>query len=324
MNDCCSPTSANVVPLKHSKEPKSTQTTRLNKRSLSAPHDELAEIPAGSFIMGDHFVEGYPKDGELPLHEVKLDSFRISTTTVTNQQFESFVQQTGYITTAEQYGVSAVFYAAFQGSPSAVVQQVTGAPWWLAVRGADWRRPNGPGSSIANKLDHPVVHVSWEDAITYCTWAGTRLPTEAEWEYAARGGLKGKRYAWGDELILNGRWNCNIWQGKFPHENTAEDGYLTTAPGKSYRPNGYDLWQVAGNVWEWCSDWFADDYYSRSEVSNPTGPEYGDQRVMRGGSYLCHDSYCNRYRVSARNSNTPDSSSGNIGFRTVEVREPLL
>lgn len=317
MNDCCSPTSANIVPFEHSKEPKLTQATRLNTRPRRAPQDEFVDIPAGSFIMGDHFVEGYPEDGELPLHEVTLDSFRISTTTVTNQQFESFVQQTGYKTTAEQYGVSAVFFAAFQGSASAIIQHVKGAPWWLAVRGASWCRPNGPDSSIANKLDHPVVHVSWEDAVAYCTWAGTRLPTEAEWEYAARGGLKRKRYAWGDELIFNGNWNCNIWQGKFPHENTAEDGYLTTAPGKSYRPNGYGLWQVAGNVWEWCSDWFADGYYSRSETTNPTGPDYGKQRVMRGGSYLCHDSYCNRYRVSARNSNTPDSSSGNVGFRTV-------
>lgn len=268
--------------------------------------------------MGDHFSEGYPRDGELPLHEVTLDSFRISTTTVTNRQFARFVRQTGYITTAEQHGISAVFFAAFQGPTSAIVQHVPGAPWWLAVRGAHWARPNGPGSSITEIMDHPVVHVSWEDAVAYCNWAGTRLPTEAEWEYAARGGLDSKRYAWGDELVVNGTWNCNIWQGTFPHDNTAEDGYLTTAPSKSYRPNGYGLWQVAGNVWEWCSDWFVDDYYSRSDTLNPHGPRDGEQRVMRGGSYLCHDSYCNRYRVSARNSNTPDSSSGNVGFRTVQ------
>lgn len=267
--------------------------------------------------MGDHGEAGYEADGETPVHEVRLSSFFMSESTVTNQGFEVFVKDTGYVTTAELLGFSAVFYAAFQGPTTAILQQVRATPWWLAVQGADWRHPNGPSSSIDNIKDHPVVHVSWHDAIAYCAWRGGRLPTEAEWEYAARGGLRNKQYVWGNSLTSHGHWICNIWQGEFPHTNTADDGYLTTAPVKTYEPNGYGLWQMAGNVWEWCHDWFAADYYSNSEIFDPLGPEDGTQRVMRGGSYLCHDSYCNRYRVSARSSNTPDSASANIGFRCV-------
>lgn len=278
---------------------------------------EFARIPGGTFSMGDHWEAGYRADGETPVHEVTLGSFAMGTTTVTNAQFETFVEATGYRTTAEKHGVSAVFYAAFQGQHSAILHQVTGAPWWLAVKGADWRHPNGPSSGIQDKPAHPVVHVSHDDANAYCDWSGTRLPSEAEWEYAARGGLAMKKYAWGDELTVAGEWNCNIWQGEFPLDNTTEDGYLTTAPGRTYQPNGYGLWQMAGNVWEWCEDWFAADYYSSSEPADPRGPASGEYRSMRGGSYLCHESYCNRYQAAARNYNTPDATSGNIGFRCV-------
>jgi formylglycine-generating enzyme len=272
-------------------------------------------VPGGVFHMGDAFGEGYPGDGETPVHEVELPAFSIDATTVTNAQFAAFVADSGYVTEAERLGVSAVFHLAFHGARGDVLHAVSGAPWWLAVKGASWRRPEGPGSSVDARQDHPVVHVSWNDAQAYCQWAGKRLPTEAEWEYAARGGLNRARYAWGDHLAERGAWPCNIWQGDFPITNTLEDGHLTTAPARSYSPNGFGLWQMTGNVWEWCSDWFAADYYARSPRRRPAGPPHGVSRVMRGGSYLCHESYCNRYRVAARSSNTPDSFSANIGFR---------
>jgi formylglycine-generating enzyme required for sulfatase activity len=276
-------------------------------------------VPAGGFAMGDGFGEGYPADGETPVHHVRLRAFRMDATTVTNAQFAAFVKDTGHVTGAEEFGVSAVFHLAFAANARAdrrhVVNQAAGTPWWLAVSGADWRHPEGPGSDISARQNHPVVHVSWYDAQAYAAWAGKRLPTEAEWEYAARGGLEGRRFAWGDELTPRGRWLCNIWQGAFPAHNTVEDGHLATAPAASYPPNGYGLHQTAGNVWEWCADWFAADYYARSPSADPTGPGAGEQRVMRGGSYLCHASYCHRYRVAARSSNTPESTAGNIGFR---------
>ncbi|MGH3353007.1 MAG: formylglycine-generating enzyme family protein [Nocardioides sp.] len=272
-------------------------------------------IPAGSFAMGDAFGEGYDTDGETPVHEVRLDSFRMDATTVTNAGFAAFCKDTGYVTEAEELGVSAVFHLAFRGGRGDVLHEVAEAPWWWAVKGASWRHPGGPASSIQDRQNHPVVHVTWHDAQAYCAWAGKRLPTEAEWEFAARGGLQGSRFPWGDELTPRDRWRCNIWQGDFPRTNTADDGHVTTAPVKTYRPNGHGLWQMAGNVWEWCADWFHADYYADSPVAAPRGPEAGTTRVMRGGSYLCHDSYCHRYRVAARSSNTPDSASGNIGFR---------
>ncbi|MFC8229849.1 formylglycine-generating enzyme family protein [Streptomyces sp. NPDC057287] len=260
---------------------------------------QLVDLPGGRFLMGTDDPDGFPADGEGPVREAATAAFRIAPTAVSNAQFASFVKATGHVTEAEHFGSSFVFAGLLPDELAASSQQVAAVPWWRAVPGADWRHPEGPGSSFATRQNHPVVHVSWNDAQAYCAWSGTRLPTEVEWEYAARGGLEQRRYPWGDELTPDGRHMCNIWQGDFPTRNTGEDGFLGTAPVKSYRPNGYGLHNVVGNVWEWCEDWFAPD----------------TARVMRGGSYLCHDSYCNRYRVAARSSNTPDSSTGNIGFR---------
>lgn len=277
-----------------------------------------ALIPSGTFRMGDSTGSGNFGDGETPVHDVAVSEFEIDKTSVTNEQFAIFVDDTGFRTEAETFGFSAVFHLAIDTEPSNIMGPASGTPWWAGVRGADWPHPGGPGSSIERLGDHPVVHISWNDAVAYCDWAGRRLPTEAEWERASRGGRDGETYPWGDELMTNtGAWQCNIWQGTFPHVNTVDDGWLTTAPVGTFAPNAFGLWQTVGNIWEWCSDWYSPDYYSLSPHENPTGPETGDRRVLRGGSYLCHDSYCNRYRNSARSSNTPDSSMGNAGFRTV-------
>ncbi|MCZ4077880.1 formylglycine-generating enzyme family protein [Rhodococcus sp. H36-A4] len=272
-------------------------------------------IPGGAFEMGDALGEGYLADGEVPVHSVELATFYLDATAVTNSAFAKFVKTTGYVTESEIHGSSAVFHLSMSADRADVLHRLDTTPWWLTVRGADWRHPEGRLSGIGNVPNHPVTHVSWHDAQAYAAWAGKRLPTEAEWEYAARGGLAGKRYAWGDELTPRGQWRCNIWQGQFPDVNTEEDGFLTTAPVKTYRPNGFGLYNMAGNVWEWCADFFDSAYYQRSPVQNPAGPDAGENRVMRGGSFLCHDSYCNRYRVAARASNTPDSASANLGFR---------
>jgi formylglycine-generating enzyme required for sulfatase activity len=268
-----------------------------------------------SFEMGDHHDEGYPADGETPVHHVTLDSFWIDATTVTNAAYATFAKSTGYRTVAERDGTSMVFHLAMTDQTRHVLGSPEHTAWWLLVQGASWRHPEGPGSDISRRPQHPVVHIAHSDALAYAEWAGKRLPTEAEWEYAARGGLQGARFAWGDELTPGGTHRCNIWQGEFPFANTAEDGWLTTAPVKTYRANGFGLYQLAGNVWEWCADWFDPRYYARSPDHNPTGPAAGTARVMRGGSYLCHDSYCHRYRVAARSATPPTSSSGNLGFR---------
>lgn len=278
---------------------------------------EQAVIPGGTFTMGDSFGDGNPADGESFRHAVRLESFSMDTTSVTNAAFAAFVEDTGYVTEAEKFGFSAVFHLALQSERSDILGQPPQTPWWLGVRDATWSQPGGRHSTIRGLEDHPVVHVTWNDAMAYCDWADRRLPTEAEWEYASRGGLASRRYPWGEQSPDHPEWRCNIWQGTFPSVNTVEDRYLTTAPVQSYEPNGYGLWQTVGNVWEWCADWYDVGYYERSPLHNPQGPESGMARVMRGGSFLCHDSYCNRYRNSARSSNTPDSSMSNTGFRTV-------
>jgi len=273
-------------------------------------------LPGGEYYMGTDSKEGFPDDGEGPVHLIKLKPFYMDACTVTNAQFAEFVKATGYKTEAERFGWSYVFHSFVSPWVARTVHQVVqGVPWWWPVNGAFWYQPEGPDSNIESRMDHPVIHVSWNDANAYCKWAGKRLPTEAEWEYAARGGLDRRMYPWGDMLMPDGQHYCNIWQGTFPEKNTARDGYAGTAPAKSFPPNGYGMYNVAGNVWEWCSDWFSKSYYKESPDTDPQGPAAGTNRAMRGGSYLCHKSYCNRYRVAARSSNTPDSSTGNLGFR---------
>lgn len=275
-------------------------------------------MPAGRFAMGDQSGDANRFDGETPVHEVELAAFTIDATSVTNAAFAAFVDATGYRTEAETFGFSAVFHLAVAADRADVMGPASGSPWWFGVRGADWAHPGGRASSIDGIDDHPAVHISWNDAQAYCAWADRRLPTEAEWEYAARGGLSGAKYPWGDtEPDAGDAWPTNIWQGTFPTENTLDDGYLTTAPARAFHRNGYGLWQPVGNVWEWCQDWFDPGYYARSPLTAPAGPDSGAARVLRGGSYLCHLSYCNRYRNAARSQNTPDSSMGNAGFRTV-------
>lgn len=275
-------------------------------------------LPGGEFLMGNEGDYGFAMDGEGPVHVVRLEPFHIDVTCVTNDQFNAFVNATAYKTEAERFGWSFVFQGHLAPQQLATVsQRVVGSEWWCRVDGAAWRHPEGPGTNIKQRWDYPVVHVSWHDALAYAAWAGKRLPTEAEWEYAARGGLVQKRFPWGDELEPAGKHLMNVWQGAFPTHNTRADGHYGPAPARSFKANGYGLYQMTGNVWEWCWDWFDPGYYPVSPKENPTGPTTGQRRVMRGGSYLCHASYCNRYRTDARSSNTPDSSTTNLGFRCV-------
>ena len=225
----------------------------------------------------------------------------------------------GHVTDGERYGWSFVF-AGLLPDDFEETQAVVNAQWWRKVDGASWRHPEGPHSTIDERADHPVVHVSWQDASAYASWAGKRLPTEAEWEYGARGGLESQLFPWGNDLEPGGEHRMNVWQGKFPVENTCDDGYFGTAPVDAFAPNAHGLYNMTGNVWEWCADWYWDAYYRSSPPVDPKGPSQGTHRVMRGGSYLCHASYCRRYRVGARSANGPDTSTGNLGFRCVSDR----
>ncbi|MEY8749752.1 formylglycine-generating enzyme family protein [Alkalicoccobacillus gibsonii] len=283
--------------------------------SINVKHKEkMVLIKGGDFLMGTEDQEGFPADGEGPVREVSISPFYIDSYAVTNDEFSEFIKETGYVTESESFGWSFVFHLFLREHLKNPAMQLPRTSWWYGVEGTYWFQPEGPGSTIHNRGDHPVVHVSWNDAAAYSKWAGKRLPTEAEWEFAARGGLEQKLYPWGNELMPNGEHYCNIWQGAFPTENTEEDGYVSTAPAKSFPENGYGLYNVSGNVWEWCADWFTNTPDS-SDRKNPVGPSHGQSKVMRGGSYLCHKSYCNRYRVAARSSNTIDSATGNLGFR---------
>ncbi|OLF14016.1 serine/threonine protein phosphatase [Actinophytocola xinjiangensis] len=264
--------------------------------------DDLVSLPGGTFLMGTDDQEAAADGSEGPVRPVAVAPFLIGAYTVTNERFARFVEDTGHETDAERFGWSYVFAGLLPGALRRGAPRPEGTPWWCGVNGAYWREPEGPGSVLDGRGDHPVVHVSWRDADAYCRWAGGRLPTEAEWEYAARGGLEQRRYPWGDELTPGGEHRCNIWQGRFPVNNTEEDGFLATAPVDAFPPNGFGLYNVAGNVWEWCADDWTTD-----------APDAA--KVIRGGSYLCHHSYCNRYRVAARTANTADSTAGNTGFR---------
>lgn len=271
----------------------------------------FVEIPKSFFRMGSVDKDVNVEDHEGPVQEVNVNAFEIASTTVTNAQFSDFVRDTGYQTDAERVGWSFVFHHFYKKQDRKhpiESNQIEAAPWWIAAEGACWRRPFGRGSNIRSLQNHPVVHITWNDAKAFCSWAGCRLPTEAEWEFAARGGLDQNRFPWGNELTPNGNHRCNIWQGEFPSSNTVADGYAGTAPVDAFLPNSYGLYNMAGNVWEWCEDWFGTNHQSA---------QFRTGKVLKGGSYLCHESYCNRYRVAARYANAPNASTGNCGFRVV-------
>jgi formylglycine-generating enzyme required for sulfatase activity len=293
--------------------------------------DGMVWVPGGTFEMGsDEFSD------TRPVHPVSINGFWMDEHEVTNAQFAAFVKATGYKTVAEQpldpanypdvpadqlVPGSAVFTP-----PPAEVSLTNPLVWWKYVPGASWQRPNGPNSSIKGHENEPVVHVSYDDAVAYARWAGKRLPTEAEWEFAARGGATNQTYYWGNDLKPGGKWVANIHQGHFPDKNTQEDGYTGTAPVKSYPANPFGLYDMEGNVWEWCQDFYRPDYYSNSSKSNPQGPEdsYDPdepgavKRVQRGGSFLCSDQYCIRYKAGSRGKGEVSSGSNNLGFRCVK------
>jgi len=262
------------------------------------------EIPKGMILIKSASFQMGSDDGlpyESPIHTVELDAFLIDETEVTVAEFAEFVKATNYKTEAEKFGWSGVF------------DFETGE--WTRVDGANWRNPEG--GNVTAKENEPVSQISWNDANEFAKWAGKRLPTEAEFELAARGGLVGKKYAWGDELRPNGKPVANWWQGKFPDKNTREDGFLSRAPVKSFAPNGYGLYDMTGNVWEWTADWFDENYYESSPKKNPKGAANGEEKAIRGGSFLCAENHCSNYRVASRSHSTPDSGLNNLGFRCV-------
>jgi formylglycine-generating enzyme len=273
-------------------------------------------VEAGSFRMGSEDELAYPADGEGPVREVETGAYWIDTHAVTNDRFRAFVDQTGHVTEAERFGWSFVF-GGLLPDDFPPTEAVASAPWWRKVEAANWAHPEGQESSLDGRGQHPVVHVSWNDAVAYCEWAGTRLPTEAEWERAARGGLDRAVFPWGDDLEPGGEHRMNVWQGDFPAGNSLGDGFFGTAPVGTFPPNGFGLYETTGNVWEWTADWFHPTFRERDRRRDPAGPARGTHKVQKGGSYLCHHSYCRRYRVAARMGNTPDSSTGNLGFRCV-------
>jgi len=273
----------------------------------------ILDIPGGTALVGTAQPQ-LPEDGEGPLRRKKVKPFRMSALTITNADFAAFVTATGYVTEAEQIGWSFVFFSDVPTEQQAT-QGVVGTEWWRVVDGATWTSPNGRGTEPAAP-DHPVVQVSWNDAVAYARWCGARLPTEAEWEHAARGGLNDVRFPWGDaEPDDDHHTPCNIWQGRFPNHNTGLDGFSHTAPAQSFVPNGYGLFNMVGNVWEWTSEPFRVKSLKKSAMQKMANMK--GHKLLKGGSYLCHRSYCYRYRIAARNGNTPDSATPHQGFRVV-------
>jgi sulfatase modifying factor 1 len=320
-------------------------TSIVSSSSSPLSHEGMVWIKSGTFSMGGDNSQAAPD--EYPKHKVTVSGYWIDKHEVTNAQFEKFVKATGYITTAEQkpdwnelkkqlppgtakpdeselVPASLVF-----NPPTHSVSLDDYSQWWEWKKGANWRHPHGPGSSIKGKENYPVVHVSWYDAQAYCKWAHKRLPTEAEWEFAARGGLNNEIYPWGNEGVDVGKVKANTWQGEFPDKNTLRDKFYYTAPVGSFAPNGYGLYDMAGNVWEWCEDYYNSNYYSTINkpegVIDPKGPDksydpdepYAIKRVIRGGSFLCNDSYCSGYRVARRMKSSEDSGLEHLGFRCV-------
>ncbi|XP_059614949.1 formylglycine-generating enzyme [Phlebotomus argentipes] len=268
----------------------------------------MSLIPGGDFTIGtDQPI--FEADKESPEKKVHVDSFYLDKFEVSNKDFGEFVDATGYKTEAEKFGDSFVFQGFLDDATKKENKdvRVVGAEWWYKIKGANWRHPEGQGSDLTGRANHPVIHVSWRDAVTYCEWRQKRLPTEAEWEVACRGGKKQRLFPWGDKLMPQDKHRMNIWQGEFPDDNTEKDGFFGTCPVDQFHQNSYDLFNIVGNVWEWTADlWTLHDAEKKPENRN---------RVKKGGSYLCHKSYCYRYRCAARSQNTEDSSAGNLGFR---------
>jgi formylglycine-generating enzyme required for sulfatase activity len=313
---CCIPSKARLAVLEQSQ-----QQAAERSRVICPDTRGMVEIPTGTFTMGTDGENQIPGDGEGPARRITLNGFLMDACTVSNADFRTFIEATDYTTTAEREGWSYVFY---QQIPDCTLdsdsyEAMPGVAWWKRVPGATWQHPTGPERPLTRAEDNlPAVHVSYDDALAFVAWKQKRLPTEAEWERAARGGLEGRMYPWGDDLLTpDGAHCCNIWQDDFPHTNTAEDGFPFLCPVDAFEPNALGLYNIAGNTWEWCGDWFSRDFHLHGTRHNPQGPPHGELRVARGGSYLCHASYCHRYRVSARTAAHPAVTTSNIGFRCV-------
>lgn len=297
---------------------------------LIIPQNSFPENSMVTFNTTVHFMMGTDDpdditiagDGETPSRFVTLSPYSIDKYEVSNGEFAEFVMATGYISEAKKFGNSFVMdYFLSKEVSDSISQAVAGAQWWLPVKGATWRKPEGKDSNIDDRWNHPVVHVSWNDAVQFCQWKGKRLPTEAEWEYACRGGKQDRLYPWGNKFKPKEEFRANIWQGKFPKENLKEDGYASTCEVDKFKQNKFGLYNMVGNVWEWTHDWWG-TAHSQKPQKDPVGPSYGNDKVKKGGSFMCSKKFCYRYRCSARDKNTADSSASNLGFRCAKSYTP--